>query len=104
MGMDDDGMMVDMYHYEDGDLIGEMYIDSEDDDICMGIIKAALPKDRAKNQTKRTVLFELKLDGLEKKYKEMIIKKIKETTQLIDQFSITRLLKKEEKMVLMNRI
>jgi hypothetical protein len=57
MGMDDDGMMAEMYRYEDGDLIGEIYMDSNDDEFCMGIIKAAVPKDRAKNQTKRTVLF-----------------------------------------------
>ena len=49
MGMDDEGMMVDLFRYEDGDLIGEMYMDKEDDEFCMGIIKAGTPKGRAKN-------------------------------------------------------
>jgi hypothetical protein len=47
MGMDDEGLMVDMFRYEDGDLIGEIYMNKDDDEFCMGIIKASTPKDRA---------------------------------------------------------
>ena len=104
MGMDDEGLMADMFRYEDGDLIGEIYMNQDDDEFCMGIIKASAPKDRAKNQTKKTVIFELKLAGLDKEYTDLVLKKIKVTTELIDNFEITRLLKREEKLILMNRI
>ena len=104
MGMDDEGLMVDMFRYEDGDLIGEIYMNKDDDEFCMGIIKATTPKDRAKNQTKKTVIFELKLEGLDKEYTDLVLKKMKVTTELIDNFEITRLLKREEKLILMNRI
>jgi hypothetical protein len=104
MGMDDEGLMADMFRYEDGDLIGEIYMNKDDDEFCMGIIKASTPKDRAKNQTKKTVIFELKLEGLDKEYTDLVLKKIKVTTELIDNFEITRLLKREEKLIIMNRI
>jgi len=104
MGMDDEGLIADMFRYEDGDLIGEIYMNKDDDEFCMGIIKASTPKDRAKNQTKKTVIFELKLEGLDKEYTDLVLKKIKVTTELIDNFEITRLLKREEKLIIMNRI
>ena len=50
------------------------------------------------------MIFELKLEGLDKEYTDLILKKIKVTTELIDNFEITRMLRKEEKLIFMNRI
>ena len=103
-GMDDSGMMVDRFSYQAGDIIGELWMDPENDDYCMGIVRAVANQNLAAGEKDQIVLFELKLKKMDEEYLSLLKKKMTITEELMENFSLTKVLEKEEKMILMNKI
>jgi CRP-like cAMP-binding protein len=101
-GMNDEGLMVDRFLYETGDIIGETYL--EPDSFCMGIISATERTNLNEGEIDQTVLFELPLKKLNEDYMDMLKKKMSVTLELMTNFNLTSNLEKEEQMILMNRI